>query len=701
MNTETQTPPPRPRRKGLAVAAFLGLALAFTAVGAVLIVGKGVLVDELPFRHPSRQVLFEGTFTDDTGEAQEWAISQMDFADWQKESRSFEQMAVFTSEYTHNLSGEHPERLNAELVSHNYFPMLGARIAAGRFFLPEEDREPFRDAVTVLSYGLWQRCCGGDEAIVGRTVELNGRPYKVVGVAAEEFRGLSDAADLWVPSMMPASVDALGIRRWRWASVIGTLKPGVTLEQAQSEMDRITAGLAQRYPEMNQGMGVRLTYLREHWFGKVDDEVRSVAWAAALLLLFAAATAAVLLRGGGTVAGGTIVGAVSLTLAAAVLGLVLAAWAVRALAPVSGLGLPSFVRLSPGVPGTAAALGLALLCGLAVGLASRAAGRGAGWKLFQGAVVLVQAVLALFLLVSAYRVVRGYRALVGQDLRFDPGNLLTLRIDPRGPKYDTDEPINALVPQYLSRLGRIAGVQTVGMGGPAIPTDNWSGGYMTVEEKDNPDSPDGTWFVMMHAVSPSYFKALGVPILQGSDFTMNDKVPFGAIVSKGLAERNWPGQNPIGKRYKFGVRNNPNRPWRTVIGVVPDIRHDGYRGMERPAPDVYIPNLRFQVRLPLTLNFLVKARDGVSAESLIPAVEREIQALSPDVPPYDAMTMEERLDRQVRKERLEALLTGFFALAAVALTAAAAWGAAGGRSGREAVSARDGAAPGMPAAASR
>lgn len=674
MDMEPQTPPLRPaRRPGLAAAAFLGLALAFAAAAAVLIVGKAVLVDELPFRDPSRLVLMEGTYTE-KGEVEEWPISQMDFADWQKENRSFEQMAVFTSEYTHNLAGEHPERLNAELVSHNYFPMLGARAAAGRFFLPAEDQVPFRDAVVVLSHGLWQRCCGGDKGIVGRTLELNGHPYKVVGVAAEGFRGLSDTADLWVPSMMPPGVDALGIRRWRWASVVGALKPGVTLAQAQEDMDRVTAGLEKLYPEMNQGMGVRLTWLREHWFGKLAPELRTVARGAAVLLLLACATAAVLLRGRTSVAR-----AVLLTLAAAVLGLVLAAWAVHSLAPVSGLGLPSFVRLAPGAPGTAALFGLALLCGLAVGLAARGTGRSAAWRLFQGATAVAAGALAVFLLVGAFRDFREYRALTGQDLDFEPGGLLTLRIDPRGPKYDTDEPVNALVPQYLTRLARIEGVQTVGMGGPAIPTDNWSGGYMTVEEKPNPESPDGTWFVMLHAVSPGYFKALGVSMLQGSDFTMNDAVPFGAIVSKALAERSWPGQNPLGKRFKFGVRDNPNRPWRTVIGVVPDIRHAGYKGLSRPAPDVYIPNLRFQVRLPLTLNFLVKARQGVAAESLIPAVEKEIRAIAPDVPPYDAVTLEERLDRQVRKDRLEVLLTAFFALAAVVLAIAGVRGAAAGR----------------------
>ncbi len=542
---------------------------------------------------------------------------------------------------------------------------------------------PFRNAVVVLSHGLWQRCCGGDRGIVGRTLELNGRPYKVVGVASEEFRGISGKADLWVPSMMPPGPDAVEIRRWRWVSVVGLLKPGVTLDEAREDMSRVTGDLEKRYPDMNQGMGVRLVPLRDHWFGSLGQELRTAALGAALLLLFAGATAAILLRG--RASSGR---AMALTLLSAALGLGLAAWAVRALAPVSGFDLPRFVRLTPGAEVIAAVLGLALVCGFAVGLASRTAGRGPGWRLFQGAVVALEAALAVFLLVSGFHAARDYRELVGQDLAFRPDNLLTLRIDPRGPKYKEDPPVIALVNRYLERLAKLDGVETVGMGGPAIPTDYWAGGYMTVEERDNKESPDGTWFVMMHAVSPDYFKALGVPVLQGRTFTMQDEHTFGAVVSKALAERNWPGQNPLGKRFKFGVRSNTIRPWLTVMGVVPDIRHDGYKGVKRPAPDVYIPLREFQVRLPLTLNFLVRAREGVSAKSLAPAVEREIRAVAADVPPYDVATMQERLDRQVQMDHLRVLLAELFAGAAAVLALAAALGVAfGGRPSRlEAVS---------------
>ncbi|HEX3127434.1 MAG TPA: ABC transporter permease, partial [Thermoanaerobaculia bacterium] len=622
-------------RPGVAVAAFLVLALGFTAAGAVLLVAKAVLVDQPPYRDPARLAVLNGIYTE-KGETQEWAISQLDFADWRKENRSFEEMSILTPDYALNLFAEgQSERLNGELVSYTYFPMLGVKPAAGRFFLPEEDRVPFQNPVAVLGYDLWQRRFHGDPAVIGRALELNSRAYTVVGVAPKGFRGVFDKADIWVPSMMPPGPDAVTIRRWRWAAGVGRLKPGVTLEQAQQDMNRVTGDLEKRYPDMNQGMGVRLDSLATHWFGALQPGLKPAICKAAVLLLLSLATAAVLLRGRASVGN-----AVALSLAAAAAGLGIAAWAVHRLAPESGFTFPSFSRLAPGASAILAVAALALVAGLLLGLAARGSA-GGGWRLFRGLLVLALAALAVFLLMGAFRGAREYRELAGQDLKFQPDDLLTLRIDLRGPKWADDPPVFDLVHRYLDRLSRVDGVETLAMGGPALPTDSWAGGYMTVEDRDNKESADGTYFVMMHAVSPEYFKALGVPVVQGRAFTMADTKSFGVVVSQALAERHWPNQNPLGKRLKFGVRGNPERPWLTVLGVVPDIRQEGYKGVKRPAPDIYVPLLQFQVRLPLTLNFLVRPRPGVDAASLVPALQREMRAVAPDVPPYDVMMMRE------------------------------------------------------------
>lgn len=673
MNLDPQIPARRALGPGFAAAAFLCLALGFAAAGAVLLAGKAVLVDGLPYRDSSRLVLLMGVHTAN-GKAEEWPISQPDYFDWGRQNHVFEQMSLLAPDYAMNLiDGSRSERLNGELASHTLFPMLGLRPAAGRFFLKEEDEVPYRNPVAILSYDLWQRRFGGDPKVVGRKIDLNTRTYTVVGVAPEGFRGIYDKADLWVPSMMSPVPDSLTMRRLRWAAAIARLKPGATVEQAQADLDRVTAALEKRYPVDNQGMGVRVNSLDAHWFGAVRPPLRTAAWSAALLLLLAAASAAVLLRGRASL--GT---AMSLSLAAAAAGFGVAIWAVHRLAPVSGFSLPSFLHLAPG-PGVVLALAaLALVAGLAVGLAARGEGDGGGWRLFRGALVAAEAALAVFLLVGAFRAVRDYREAVAKDLGFRPGNLLTMRVDMRGPKWTVDPPVFATERAYLDRLSKLDGVETVAMGGPSMLADSWAGNYVTLEDDRKGQDGEGTWFFIVHAVSPEYFKVLDIPILRGRAFTPADTDTFGVIVSQALAERHWPGQDPLGKRLKRGERDAMN-PWLTIVGVVPDVHYEGYKGEAWPAPDIYMSLLQFQARMPLTLNLYVQPRAGVDPASLTPAVERELRAVAPDLPPYDPATMQERLDRQVQPERLRILLSGLFAGAMAVLAAAAALGAVAGR----------------------
>lgn len=663
MNTRPQTSPSR------LAAAFLCLVLGFAAVGAVLLVGKAVLVDELPYRDPSRVVLLTGTHTEN-GKTEEWSISQPDYIDWEKQNQVFERMSLLAPDYAMNLvEGDRSERLNSELASYTYFELLGLEPAAGRFFLKEEDEVAYRNPVAVLGYDLWQRRFGGDPEVIGRTLELNTRPYKVVGVAPKGFRGVYDKADLWVPSMMSPVPDTQILRRFRWAAAVARLKPGVTVEQAQGELSRIAEALRKRYPVDNQGMGVHVAALDDHWFGALRPALRTAAWSAALLLLLAAASAAVLLHGRASLGN-----AVALALAAAAVGLGVAAWAVHRLAPVSGFDLPSFLRLAPGPGAVLALAALALAVGLATGLGLRGADR----RLFRGLLATAEAALAVFLVAGAVRAARDYREVVGKDLSFRPDNLLTMRVDMRGPKWMADPPVFGAQRGYLDRLSKLDGVETVAIGGPSMLGDSWAGNYVALEDDPKGQNGEGTWFLITHAVSPDYFKALGVPVLQGRAFTPADTDTFGVIVSRSLAERHWPGQNPLGKRLKRGEQISM-KPWLTVVGVVPDVHYEGYGGKAWPAPDIYVSLLQFQVRLPLTLNVYVKPRPGVEPASLAPAVEREMRAVAPDLPPYDVATMQERLDRQVRPQRLRVLLSGLFAGSVAILAAAAAWAVLAGR----------------------
>lgn len=672
------------KNPGFAALAVLLLALGFGAFGATAILDKALFVDELPYQDPSRLLMLEGTFEEKEGEVQEWGISYIDFLDWRKEVRHFEQMAALSpGEMAFNLVvGNQAERLSGELISYNYFSVLGVPLALGRSFTPEEDGTPFQHPVTILSHDLWQRRFGGDPQVLGRSLDLNGQQYKVVGVAPQGFHGLSDKADAWIPSSMPPGPVFVNSRRMRWLAVVARLKPGATLEQAQADLDRITGALETKFPESNQGMGVVAEPLDASWVGDLRNGLRPLTVVASLVLLFALLSVAGLLRNrlvsgeAKAPASGAFAPGLLLTLLGAVVGLALASWAVATLVPVSGLTFPSFLRLSAGPTVIAALLALAVLGGLLIGLLARTRGR--GW---QSLSVVAQVGLAVTLAATAGLMARGYGRVVSQELGFKPGNIQTVRVDLQGNRYKTDHQVIATVRRYMEKVAKLPGVERWAIAGPTVPTDPWAGGYITIEDHDS-DLPGGIYPIMTHSITPDYFEVLGVPILQGRAFTLADAgepaTPYNVIVSKAMAEQQWPNQNPLGKRLKFSTRANPAHPWLTVVGVAENILQEGLFAAERPAPDLYLPILISPIRLPTTINFLVVPKAGVEPASLIASLEREIRAATPDSPSYDAASLEERLDRQSRKGRFLVELAVLCAALTLLLALAALHGAVAG-----------------------
>lgn len=697
------------KRPGFAAAAILTLTLGIGATSAMFTVVNSVLLSELPFEDPARLAVLTGTFEEkgpDGLKQVDWPVSQMDFEDFRRHSQSFEAMAVFASDMAINIGAEEqPERVNAELVSASYFPLLGLKPVVGRFFTGEEDAKPFEDYVAVLGHGLWTRRFGGDRSIVGRTVDLNGRSYQVVGVAPQGFQGLSDEADLWVPSMLPPKPFYLTSRRLRWASVVGRLKPGVSVEQAQNEMSRLAGVLAAEYPDMNAGVGVRVTSLRDHWFGDLRFGLLVLTAGACILLLIACINVANLLltraiaeqrsyairmalgADRGRLLRQLITQSVLLSSIGAALGLLLSQWATPVLIAASGVQFHSFVDVSAGPEVIAGIVGIALFCGIAFGMvpvwitfqADLAHSltrqgiqpmKGFGRQRFQNAVVVAQVALALFLSVAAGLMAKGFNSMMSQDLGFQPGNVLSFRIDMRGDRYATDEPVTRLVREYLDRLSVVPGVEQVAITNPTLPTDAWTGAYILFENQRS-DAPDGTFPMIMHAVSPGYFEMLGIPVLQGRAFTAQDTQSYGALVSKALAEERWPGESPLGKRLKNGAR--PDSPWLNVIGVVADVRYEGLVGEAQPAPDIYLPVLQIPWR-PLTVNFLVRPKSAEAASALVSALRQETRAIAPDLPVYDVATLRERLVRQTDKARFQVVLVSLFTLLALLLSAVGIYG---------------------------
>jgi predicted permease len=695
------------RHRSFSIAALLALTLGIGATSAMFAVVDAVLLNELPYKDPDRLLVITGTSAED-GETVDWPISQMDFDDVRAQSRSFEEMSVYTN-LAFNLEsgeGQESERLEGELVSASYFGLLGLDAVQGRFFTPDEDREPFEDYVVVLSHHLWKRRFGGDPAVVGRTLDLNGESYQVVGVGPEGFRGLTDKADLWVPSKLPPKPFYLTNRRLRWMTVVARLNPGTTREQAQEELSRVTSVLAQEYPEMNTGIGMRTTDLREHWFGELRRGLILLTVGACLLLLIACINVANLLLTRAMadqrahairMALGAdrkrllrqlITQSILLSLIGAALGLLLAWWGTPALIAASGVELQSFVQVSPGPAVIAAILGIALLCGIVFGMvpvwitfqtnlsdsltrAGYQPRRGLGRQVFQNGVVVAQVALALVLSIAAGLMARDFQKTISQNLGFRPEGVLTFRIDMRGPAYAENEPVIRLVRAYLDRLATVPGVKSIEIADPTLPTDGWTGAYFTFEDHAS-DAPDGTYAAVAHSVSPGYFEMLGIPLLQGTNFTPQDSEAYGVIVSKALADEHWPGQSPLGKRLKNGTRDD-GKPWLPIQGVVADVQHQGFQGTEQPAPDLYLPILRHPWR-PLNIGFLVRPQTGVAPGVLVNALRQEMKAIAPDLPMYDVATLDERLARQTDKARFQILLISLFTVVALAMAAVGIYG---------------------------
>jgi hypothetical protein len=659
--TETSVASTPPLRSGGRLLAFLVLAVGFGAFAIAATVYDGALRAPLPYRDPGRLMMVEGSFKDQ-GEAQPFPISQMDFADWRQRSKAFSGLSLFGSLGFNLERGTSSRRLSGELVNANYLDLLGLHAAVGRFFLPEEDVKPFSTFVVVLGYDLWQSAFVGDRGVVGSEVHLNGQAYRVVGVGPRGFRGLSDQAELWVPSMLPPIPDYLNVRRERWAGAVARLAPGVTRTAAQRQLDAVTGAL-----------GATLTPLAESWFGALRQPLLRLLLAASALLLLAAWDAAGLLGGVRPVARRERWGIV---LGAALAGVAIAYGLTSRLVDASGVPLQSFVPRVPGVFSVAVVVVVAALLGVPLGLpaviengaASRPAGR---WR---RAFVVVQALLAVVLLGAAGREAWTYHKTMGADLGFRRDGLLTYRMDLKGQKFMSNPLVTDLLRrQYLPRVAAVAGVRQAAMSDPTIPTDGLVGGYMTVEDHASP-APDGTYITMWHSVSPGYFETLGIPLLAGRGFTAADTADDVVVVSKAFADQQWPGKNPLGKRIKQDARGVKSEPWMTVVGVAAEAHHEGIQPDPSPAPDIYMPLFQFPLRLPLTINFLIRPQPGIPPTALVPALHREMMAIAPELPDYDAATMEDRLAKQTADARFQVTLLSLFAAATVLFAAAGYYG---------------------------
>ena len=679
---------------GFTLVALLALALGIGANTAIFSAVNAVLLRPLAFPQSERLVWLQGV-----NSAQGITDSNMsvpDFADWQTQNQSFEQLAGFITGGALLAANDETERMRGAWVSPDFFPALRTNALYGRT-LQADDAQKGRDPVVVLSYALWQRRFGADPSVVGRQVVLSGKSATVVGVMPRGF-DFPYQSDLWVPFAIEPNEER---RDNRYLLVVGRLKPGATIAQAQSELDAINQRLAQAYVETNTGWTVKLTGLHEFTVGAVRTSLLVLLGAVAFVLLIACANVANLLLARATarqkeIAVRTALGAsrwrivrqlltesVLLSTIGGGLGLLLSVWLTDLLIAVSPANSPRFDEIRPDARVFLFTLALTILTGLVFGLApalqasrpdlnealkegGRTGGAGARRNRMRSLLMVAEIALSFMLLAGAGLLIKSFMRLRDVSPGFNPDGVLTMRLSAPGAKYAQGEPRAQLFQQAIERVASLPGVQSAGavlslpLGG-----DTFNVGRSLIRE-GRPATPAESVNAMYLAATPDYFRTLQIPVVAGRAFNAQDmaKAPMVVIVNERLAHQLWPGESPIGKH--ITIWRDEKFP-REIVGVVGDTK----ASLDAPAAtQMYVPYAQDATWGGMTLVM----RASGDPTTLAASVRREIRALDKGLPLYNVKTMHEVVATSVAPRRSSMLLLTAFAVAALLLAVIGIYG---------------------------
>ncbi len=688
---------------GSTAVAIVVLSLGIGANAAIFSVTNAVLFRGLPYKDPEHLVfVWDNKLSKAMREQQ---LSPADFKDFQSGNQVFDRIGAIRSQSSVLTGGEVPERIETAAVSPSVFEMLGMAPSLGRSFALDED-QPDKNHVAILSAGLWERHFGRNPNILGKTLSLDGGSFAIVGVAGPRFRLPENRSELWIP-YTPEPADFLPSNRAvRFLDVLGHLKPGVSVERAQSEMRILADRLARDYPDTNVGYSVDLVPLRDQLTGDIRSTLWMLMAAVTAVLLIACVNVAHLLlaRAGARekeIAIRTALGAnpgrlirqlltesLLLAVMAGLLGLLIANWGTWILAKQAPADLAQAGEAPLDWRVLAFTLGVSIVTGLAFGLVPalssarsnlnlvlRSGGRGGtGPRVRSRArdVLLVcEVASSAALLIGAGLLIRSLVRLQEVNPGFRADHVLTMQLSLPPARYPGLKVV-LFYEQLLGRITQLPGVQTAGIcrflplsGGDASLNFQIEG-QPRLSDADQPRAKFRT-------ASGGYFVALGIPLIRGRLFDSRDnqQTPKAVIINQTAARRYWPNDDPIGKRILSGFDDDQ---WSTIVGVVGDVKHAGLDSDTNP--ETYYHYLQIP---PAVMNFAeatmaLAIRTGGDPSAAASGVRRELRTLDPSQPIFNVHTMRDVLEGSVAQPRFRTFLISMFAGLALVLAALGLYG---------------------------
>ncbi len=688
------------KQPGFTAIAVLTLALGIGANTAIFSVINAVLLRPLPYPDAARIMVLNET----SGPGQDFAVALPNYLDWKRDNTVFAQLAITHRESRNlsGLSGQEAERVSCAYVSQEFFKVLGIGPNSGGTFTAEEEK-PGGPLSAIISDRLWQRAFARDPAALGRTIKLHNQAFTIVGIMPPGISSPQDT-EVWFPFSRRV-VSAWNDRTihpmlFAW----GRLKPGVTVEQARTEMKAIAARLEKQYPATNARASVAVTPLLENLVGKYRTNLKLLLGAVALVLLIACANLGNLfaVRGAARAREFAIRAAVGasraqiirqlliescvIALLGGIVGFFVAVWARQGLIALAPQDVPRFQEISFDRSVLAFGFAIASLTTVLFGLwpawqtsradvqlALKAGSQGSGdapaAKRTRDWLVITEIALTLTLLTAAALVLKSFSHMQSLRLGYEPRGLLTARMELPFRVYNNREKTTAFTNTLLEKVRALPGVESAGIGSNSPLMGGWQTSF--VREGVPAPPPSDMPSADLEVITGDYFAALRVPLLRGRMFNASDTAssPRVIIIDQALAEQYFPGENPIGKRLNVDVGNeDEGAAMAEIIGVVPRMR---FHAVDEMAP---LPVIYGSMAQAYRVSLVLFVRGGGGAASLEKSMRDMVRSIDPAQPVYDVRTMQDRVRETWGTQRLLMFLVSVFAALALILATIGLYG---------------------------